>query len=893
LAADFSKRESMATLTTTTPAPPIPDHEVLRVIGRGAYGEIWLARSLTGTLRAVKVVYRSTFENERAFNREFAGMSSFEPISRAHDGFVDILHVGRNDAAGFFYYVMELADDQRTGEPIDPAADPQRVIEHYAPKTLAADLTVRGHLPAAESVQLGLSMSAALRALHEHGLSHRDVKPSNIIFVHGVPKLADIGLVATSGQRSFVGTEGYVPPEGPGTAQADIYSLGKVLYEISMGKDRLDFPEVSTKLDERPDKAELLKLNEVLLKACATDLAKRYRTADEMRADLARLERGRPVRRKRGWFSIALILLVLFGAAALAWNYRRTHAGLDAAEARGKVAITTEPPGAKLILGDRGKDSPATFDDIEPGKYALHIMLAGFEPVDAKVEVAPNRTLNLPPFKLQRAKGSLQISTQPEGAEFELRAAGGAVAGLYEAGSNGAGAPQQARGPNPSGVADPGYSQRGVTPAMLRDVPTGVYQLNVKRGDWELHDNVEINRGEVTIKTLEFASGKIAVTSEPAGAEIFVDGKSRGKSPLELDLPAGAHQFAAKFDGWPEQRQSATVEKNVVAPVAFDFGNGSVKIASAPGGATVLQGGKELGATPLLIEEVKPGEAAYELRLAGYKNASVKGMVEPKQQTLLLARLEKRLSPEPGQPWENSLGMKFVPVGGASAGSAQAVRFCVWPTRVKDWEAFCKVTGRTIEKPDFAQDENHPVVKVSWYDATDFCKWLTEKERRENFLDEGQSYRLPTDKEWSMAVGLPDEGGATPEQRDGKIKNEFPWGRQWPPPAGAGNYADQSARRQRGQIIEGYNDGFPTTAPVGSFKPNSAGLHDMGGNVWQWCVEDYKGGGKFKDWGVLRGGSWGTSNRNELLSSYRNVVDRNDRDVIYGFRCVLVAEPAQ
>src|SRR5438046_5131021 len=95
--------------------PVIPDHEVLRVIGRGAYGEIWLARSLTGALRAVKVVYRSTFENERAFNREFAGMSSFEPISRAHDGFVDILHVGKNDAAGFFYYVMELADDQRSG----------------------------------------------------------------------------------------------------------------------------------------------------------------------------------------------------------------------------------------------------------------------------------------------------------------------------------------------------------------------------------------------------------------------------------------------------------------------------------------------------------------------------------------------------------------------------------------------------------------------------------------------------------------------------------------------------------------------------------------------------------------------------------------------------------
>src|SRR5438552_2390338 len=106
-------------LSTDKLTPVIPDHEVLRVIGRGAYGEIWLARSLTGALRAVKVVYRSTFENERTFNREFAGMSAFEPISRAHDGFVDILHVGKNDAAGFFYYVMELADDERAGQQFD------------------------------------------------------------------------------------------------------------------------------------------------------------------------------------------------------------------------------------------------------------------------------------------------------------------------------------------------------------------------------------------------------------------------------------------------------------------------------------------------------------------------------------------------------------------------------------------------------------------------------------------------------------------------------------------------------------------------------------------------------------------------------------------------------
>ena len=85
---------------------------MLGIIGRGGYGEIWLARSLTGALRAVKVVYRDSFESERTFNREFAGMSAFEPISRAHAGFVDILIVGRTVAGGFVHYVMELDDEQ-------------------------------------------------------------------------------------------------------------------------------------------------------------------------------------------------------------------------------------------------------------------------------------------------------------------------------------------------------------------------------------------------------------------------------------------------------------------------------------------------------------------------------------------------------------------------------------------------------------------------------------------------------------------------------------------------------------------------------------------------------------------------------------------------------------
>jgi WD40 repeat protein len=352
--------------TTVALAPPsIPDHALIRRIGKGSYGEVWLARNALGTMRAVKIVYRGAFDSDRPYEREFAGIRRFEPVSRSHPSQLNVLHVGRDDAAGLFYYVMELGDDlnaECTAQNAEPSNSPSPHLS-YAPRTLRSEMQRRGRLPCAECLNIGLALATALDHLHRHGLVHRDIKPSNIVFVNGIPKLADIGLVThVEATLSFVGTEGYLPPEGPGTPQADIYSLGKVLYEMCTGRDRQDYPELPTNLLETPaaERATLAELNEIVVKACHANIKQRYQTSAELHADLAMLQSGKSVSRmhalgrrlrlarRAGTVTAALAVVI---AAGWLWQARQTH--LVRQLAQEKSVLLGEK--AKLAEDNRGK----------------------------------------------------------------------------------------------------------------------------------------------------------------------------------------------------------------------------------------------------------------------------------------------------------------------------------------------------------------------------------------------------------------------------------------------------------------------------------------------------------------------------------------------------------
>ncbi len=269
--------------------PEIADYELLEPIGRGAYGEVWRARSVTGVMRAIKLVHRRGFAADRQFDREFQGLVNFEPVSRMHEGLVQVLHVGRNDTAGFFYYVMELADATDGGATRGPG-----ISVAYVARTLATITSLRQPMPARDCLRLALELTAALAFLHERGLVHRDIKPANLIFVKGRLKLADIGLVAETGEaRTFVGTEGYISPEGPGTPAADVFSTGRVLYEMLTGLESRWFPEQPTPVPDAEEPEMWHALFAVVQRACASDTERRYATAREMWRDLEATRVGR------------------------------------------------------------------------------------------------------------------------------------------------------------------------------------------------------------------------------------------------------------------------------------------------------------------------------------------------------------------------------------------------------------------------------------------------------------------------------------------------------------------------------------------------------------------------------------------------------------------------
>jgi len=534
---------------------------------------------------------------------------------------------------------------------------------------------------------------------------------------------------------------------------------------------------------------------------------------------------------------------------------------------RGSLEIAARPgtqvqaigaQGQTTLLGTVGAGGVLTTTALPVGTYTLRLEHAECEAAELKeVALGVGRTTRLAPPQTP-LPGELRVTSEPPGAEVRVN---GELVGRTPKTLGKLASEQALR----VAVTLPGYRrvEKNVTLAPKETQTFDAGSLVAEAGGIAVQvDKASYPLAEATMKV-----DGVSVTPRLTGSVWLIDDVTPGKRTLEI---AHRNYEVAKQDVVVvDQQNTNVVASPVPKPAVLKFA------VTGPREFRVLIDGKE---TPVANQQtVVPDETPLivEIRAAGFRPSGGPLLVHPNTETRVQAALEPQPVPKPAQPHTNTLHMKFAPVPGTTA------LFSIWETRVKDYAIFLYATKQP-PRGDSSGNVAEPAIGVTWNDAREFCQWLTRVERAEGDLGPNQFYRLPTDAEWSLAVGLAHESGLTPAEKNHKILKVFPWGTQWPPPAGAGNYAGEESALP--QALRGYNDGYARAAPVGSFAANRFGLFDLGGNVWEWCEDEFSAGTNQR---TMRGGSFNDSVEDLLLSSVRNHAAASEFHGNLGFRCVL------
>ncbi len=380
-AADSTSRET-ETLGHSSSAPQVPDFNLIRPIGKGGFGEVWLATNrTTGRLRAVKMISLKPSEAADPAGREITSLTRLEASLRTdHPNLLNIYHVGRT--ADFLFYVMDPADDV-SGH--SASAEPG-----YRPATLRSRLE-SGPLTPDDCFRYARQLLAGLASLHEAAMVHRDVKPENCLFVADQLKLADFGLVTGADlPMSRIGTQKYMPPEGRMDTRADVYAAGLVIYEMIAGLPADRFPRLGDRAREVVEDPVLNRLNRLVLRACQPDPQQRFQDAGQMLTELTTepSAAARTARRRRRVVALIACALIAVLMVAAPWWYRRLPFGPGR---RVEVNFITRPFNATVYLnGELQTDpdgnpylTPCTIPDLPPRVHRVTFRREGLPELPA------------------------------------------------------------------------------------------------------------------------------------------------------------------------------------------------------------------------------------------------------------------------------------------------------------------------------------------------------------------------------------------------------------------------------------------------------------------------------------------------------------------------------
>ncbi len=521
--------------------------------------------------------------------------------------------------------------------------------------------------------------------------------------------------------------------------------------------------------------------------------------------------------------------------------------------------ITTVPPGAEVYLGSvrAGATDPAFQKANLKAGTRLRVTLRKRDchdkvfDVDLKPGVARYERVKLAP-----AFGTLVIESEPAGAKVTV-----------------------------------GGKAVGTTPYRNERMPSGSYLVSVEKEIYRsVQDQaVEVRDGRTTSKryTLVPEFGTLAVDSAPQGARVLVGGKERGRTPSEIRLEPGRYEVVVEKEGYRAKRFEVVVARGRRVEIGAARARLAKKLFSVNvfadpplPGARILLDGEDTGRkAPDTLTGIPSGTHTLDVRTAkkGGKRQITGHDREALSVTVALKNLGMRMG-TPGEVWKEPVtGMEFVWVPGGCyemgcgdwsgecyGDEEPAHEVCVdgfWMSRYEVTQGQWKqVIGHNRSHFDRC-GADCPVEMVSWKDAKRFIKKLTS-------MNKGHyRFRLPTEAEWEYACR---SGGKPEKYAGGSDVDRVAWYR--------GNNGDR-------------------TEPVGKKASNGLGIHDMSGNVFEWCEDFYdsdayekhtqknpiydSGGSKR----VIRGGSWHWSRRYVRCADRKNTLP-DYRSNVLGFRVV-------
>ncbi len=491
----------------------------------------------------------------------------------------------------------------------------------------------------------------------------------------------------------------------------------------------------------------------------------------------------------------------------------------------GALALIVRTPGARVSIDGADPVVVPPKIDLPAGAHRVQVTAPDARPWDSALVIRAGETATVGPIDLGAPDARLVVRSSPAGADVS-------VDGVY----------------------------RGRTPLDIAMSPGGRHDVLVARtGYTPWSRSFSATSGERTELEARLAPVYVAltVTGEPADAEVLIDGVSKGRTPLSLEVLAGEHALEVRRPPLTPYATKLTLAPGLARSVSY-------QLIDAARPASALAAGTRLTT-----------KIGYALRLV-------------KPATFEMGSDRREQGRRPNEVRRTVTLSRAYYIGATEVTNGQYRRF-------KPDHASGYVDRKSVDLDD------QPVVQVSWDDAVAFCNWLSAQEGlpQAYVRKDGKwmlaspianGYRLPSEAEWEYAARARGDGGL----------NRYIWGDQLPIGANSGNYAGVEARGTLPMVLESYRDAFASVAPVGKFGANPLGLFDLSGNVSEWTHDNYAslpGSAPQTDpFGpaqgtrhTIRGSNWRTATVADLRLAWRDGAEGSDQAI--GFRVARYADP--